>query len=97
MQAFGSTLDVEPPPGAASVAIDWTGDSDDGSWQLRFADDSVAHALSGEAVPLRVGGALQVRRLRPPPVVTPRRERSISATAVARRLLTEARDRLWVG
>ena len=97
VQAFGSTLDVEPPPGAASVVIDWTGDSDDGSWQLRFADDSVAHALSGEAVPLRVGGALQVQRLRPPPVVAPRRERSISATAVARRLLTEARDRLWVG
>ena len=59
--------------------------------------DSVAHALSGESLPLRRGGALPLRRLRPPPVAAPRRERSVSATAVARRLLTEARDRLWAG
>lgn len=97
VQAFGASLDVEPPAGAASLTIDWTGESDDGSWQLRFADDSVAHALSGEAVPLRVGGMVQVQRLRPPPVVAPVREQSINARAVARRLLTEARDRLLVG
>lgn len=95
--AFESTLLVEPPPEAASVAIDWTGDRDGGGRQLRFADDSMAHAPTGELVPLRMGGTLQVWRLRPPPLVTPRHERSVSATAAARRLQSEARDRLWAG
>ena len=97
VQAFGASLEVEPPARASSLTIEWTGESDDGSWELRFADDSVVHALSGEAVALRTGGRVRLRRLGPPPVFAAPREPSLNARAVARRLLTEARDRLLVG
>lgn len=95
----GAIVAVDPPEGAMHVTVDPSFGFANTRWRWQVEDNGELDVVAGQQISLanRCGAGLWLRERVAPPPLSIRPARIPSACAIARRLLTEARDRLCMG